>query len=196
MWADTSDTPHKGAPHLSHTEILTNHVPCRTKCHLWGCLWKPKTPQGNPALVRTPYCLPSAQFFPSHCTGHRVFLIFVDKSLACKMLLCASPTAKFCCLPALQLLSYMEHPNTPTCSQDSAMYRYYQVCVFTYVKAHLQVSTIWNSSSRLGVFLKKFQIQDMQCNFLFWAALTDKCKVSNIVSKHMWQYIDGKVELS
>lgn len=77
------------------------------------CLWNPKTPQGNATLVRTPYCLPRAQFSPSHCSGHRVFLIFADRSLAFKKLPCASPTAEFCCLPALQLLSYTgQHPNT------------------------------------------------------------------------------------
>lgn len=195
MWADTSDTPHKGASDLSHREILTNHVPCRTMCHLWVvCLWNPKTPWGNPTLVRTPYCLPSAQFFPSHCSGHRVFLIFADRSLAFKKLLCAWPTAAPCQLYNCSVTR--DNTQTPNYSQDSAMYRYYQVYVFTCVKAHLQVSPIWNSSSRLGVFHKIVQIQDMQCNFLLWGALTDKCKVSNIVSKHMWQDIDGKVELS
>lgn len=64
--------------------------------HGFVCLWNPKTPQGNPTLARTPFCLWSAQFFSSHCSGHNVFLIFADKSVAFKRLLCASPIAEFC----------------------------------------------------------------------------------------------------
>lgn len=60
------------------------------------CLWNPKTQQGNPTPVRTPFCLRSAQFFSSHCSGRKVFLISADKSVALKRLLCALPSAEFC----------------------------------------------------------------------------------------------------
>lgn len=49
------------------------------------CLWNP---QGTPALGRTPFCLPSAQFFSSDWSGHKVLLVSADRSAAFNRLLC------------------------------------------------------------------------------------------------------------
>lgn len=93
MRAEKSGTPHTKVCALPQHH--RNLVPFREKCHLWACLRNPNTLQENPGLAGTS-CLQSAQFFSSHCSGHKVFLIFADKSVAFKRLLCASPAAELC----------------------------------------------------------------------------------------------------
>lgn len=155
---------------------LTDHVPLRTKCHLWVGLFACE-------IHREP------QLWGEHLFVFQVHSSSLQTGVATKFSWCLQTEVQLltgCCVSFTPLTYMGQHPNTTSSSQHSAMCRYHQVCVYNYVKAHLQVSTTWKSNSRLGVLLKKFQIQDMQCHFLLWAALADKCRVSTIWFENRW----------
>lgn len=71
---------------------LTNHVPCRTKCHLWVCLLvKAKDTEGKPNSCENTFLSSKCTVLPFRLQWPQSFLNFADKSLAFKKLLCTSP---------------------------------------------------------------------------------------------------------
>lgn len=131
MWAETSDTPHKGAADLSHSTSSPRALQ-DTKCHLWVCLLvTSKDTAGKPNSGENTFLSSKCTVLPLTLQWPQSFLDFADESVAFKKVWALL-------LPASQLFGYIgQHPNNTNCSQDSAMHRFYQIYVFTCVKAHL-----------------------------------------------------------